>query len=83
MAAKKRTSRKRGNPDELTEEQQAAKDAGIGEPEPEPEAEPKKGQLTDSVLHKGREYPAGTKVSDLPDLSDESRDRLERLDLIA
>lgn len=89
MAAKKRTSkrtsRKRtsgGNPDKLTAEQQAAKDAGQGAPPEEPAAEPKKGELTDTVLHRGREFPAGTKVADLPDLSKESRERLERLELI-
>lgn len=42
----------------------------------------KKGELTDSVIHGGETYPAGTKASDL-DLTDDQTARLKRLGLIA
>lgn len=60
-------------------------DESIAQTEAEnaPEAsEPKKGELTGSVLKDRVEYPAGTKVADLS-LSADEKARLERLGLIA
>jgi hypothetical protein len=72
------------NPDALTEDQQAARDAGLSEAPPEPPAEVSKGELTDTVSHAGNEYPRGTKAADLkPKLSSDQKDRLEDLGLIA
>ncbi len=49
-----------------------------------PEETPSKGELTDSVIHGGRVFAAGTKVSDIkPTLTGDDKDRLERLGLIA
>lgn len=72
------------NPDILTPEQQAARDAGLSEGPPEPPAEVAKGELTDSILHGGKEWPRGTKASALkPKLKAEEVERLEELGKIA
>lgn len=80
MAAKSDTK----NPDILTAEQQAARDAGLEAAPPEPPAEVAKGEFTDTVIHAGVEYPRGTKATAVkPKLTDEEKDRLEDLGLIA
>lgn len=49
---------------------------------PVSEGEHAKGELQRAILHGGVEYPAGTKLSDVPELSDTSRDRLKRIGAI-
>lgn len=77
-------SSKAENPDILTEEQQAARDAGVDAAPPEPPAEVSKGEFTDTVIRGGEEYPRGTKASSVkPKLTDDEKERLEDLGLIA
>lgn len=43
---------------------------------------PKRGELKSNLSHQGRLYEAGTKVSEVPDLSAEQKDRLKQLGVI-
>jgi hypothetical protein len=81
MAARKQKPDAR---DQLTEEQQAARDAGQDAPEPEPEKEPGKNDLQSDVIRNSQVIRRGTPVKDIePPLEDDEKDRLKRLGVIA
>ena len=78
-------SKKADSPDELTisPEDQAARDAGDPVVDTTP-VEVEKGELTDSVIHGGQEWPRGTKVTAIkPKLDADTKARLEDLGLVA
>ena len=76
-------TKKTDNADELTPQQAADRLAGDPVPE-QPPVEVEKGELTDTVIHGGAEWPRGTKTSAIkPKLKADELDRLEELGLVA